>query len=99
MSQPDIPLKDAALMLDLGPRKVFQTLRDRNVLTKENMPYRRYCDQGLFTTRLKGCETPAGTKTYAVTHVTQKGLRWLAELFDVEITEVQQANPQAKQTA
>ena len=88
------PLFEAARMLNLGPKKLFAALRQRNVLTKQNLPFRQYVEQGLFTTELKEYKHPKlGMKLYAQTHVTDQGLKWLAEEFDIEITK---ANAQQK---
>lgn len=94
MSQRTTPLYEAARMLNLGPQKLFSALRHRKVLTKHNLPYRQYVDQGLFTTELKEFQHPTlGPQVYAKTHVTQQGLKWLAKEFDIEIT---RANSQQK---
>ncbi|MDX1816091.1 MAG: phage antirepressor KilAC domain-containing protein [Marinobacter sp.] len=84
-------LSDAAVMLNLGPKKLFRALRSRQVLDKNNLPGSRYTGRGLFTVELKTYTHPAlGEKVYAVTHVTDKGLKWLAREFDVEITQAQE---------
>lgn len=94
MSQQTTPLFEAARMLNLGPQKLFSALRHRKVLTKDNLPYRQYVDQGLFTTELKEFQHPTlGMQCYARTHVTQQGLKWLAKEFEIEITK---ANAQQK---
>lgn len=86
MSQ-TIPLYEAARMLNLGPQKLYRALRHRQVLDKNNLPYRRYVEQGLFTSELKSYEHPTlGSKTYATPHATDKGIQWLAREFDIEIT-------------
>lgn len=73
-------------MLNLGPNKLFRALRQRGVLDQNNLPYRKYSDQGLFTTELKAFEHEAvGQRLYAVTHVTPKGIEWLAREFHVQI--------------
>ncbi|WP_372986964.1 phage antirepressor KilAC domain-containing protein [Marinobacter sp.] len=88
MSQQTTPLYEAARMLNLGPQKLYRALRHRKVLDNNNLPYRSYVQQGLFTSELKSYEHPTlGPKTYATPQVTDKGIRWLAEQFEVEITE------------
>lgn len=87
MATKTTPLYEAARMLNLGPQKLFSALRHRKVLTKHNLPYRQYVDQGLFTTELKEYKHPSlGAQMYARTHVTQQGLKWLAKEFEVQIT-------------
>jgi phage antirepressor YoqD-like protein len=88
MSQQTTPLYEAARMLNLGPIKLYHALRARKVLDKNNLPYRCYVQQGLFTSELKSYEHPTlGPKMYATPHVTDKGIKWLAKEFEVEITE------------
>lgn len=75
-------------MLNLGPQKLYRALRNRKVLDNNNLPYRCYVQQGLFTSELKSYEHPTlGPKMYATPNVTDKGIKWLAEQFEVEITE------------
>ncbi len=94
MSQRTIPLIEATRMLGMGSIKTYHALRTRQILDKNNLPYRRYVRQGLFTTQLKSYKHPTlGEKLYATPYVTEKGMRWLAKEFDVEIT---QANSQLK---
>lgn len=88
MSQQTTPLFEAARMLNLGPQKLYRALRNRKVLDNNNLPYRCYVQQGLFTSELKSYEHPTlGPKMYATPNVTDKGLQWLAKEFEVEITE------------
>lgn len=88
MSQQTTPLFEAARMLNLGPLKLYHALRSRKVLDNNNLPYRCYVQQGLFTSELKSYEHPTlGPKMYATPNVTDKGLQWLAKEFEVEITE------------
>lgn len=85
-----LPIREAARVLGLGPNKLFRALRRRKVLDQHNMPYRRYVERGLFTTDLRGYNHQhTGTQLYAVTHVTQRGMAWLAREFDLQITEAQ----------
>ena len=88
MSEQTTPLYEAARMLNLGPIKLYHALRARKVLDKNNLPYRCYVQQGLFTSELKSYEHPTlGPKMYATPNVTDKGIKWLAKEFEVEITE------------
>ena len=88
MSQQTTPLHEAARMLNLGPQKLYRALRNRKVLDNNNLPYRCYVQQGLFTSELKSYEHPTlGPKMYATPNVTDKGIKWLAKEFEVEITE------------
>lgn len=100
MSETTTPLYEAARMLNLGPQKLYRALRHRQVLDKHNIPYRRYVQQGLFTSEVKAYQHPTlGQKLYATAHVTDKGLEWLAKEFEVEITMEQSATHNAPQGA
>lgn len=94
MSHQTTPLYEAARMLNLGPQKLYRALRHRGVLTKQNLPYRQYVERGLFTSELKQYEHPTlGPKLYAAPHVTDEGLRWLAQEFEVEIAQAEANHP------
>jgi len=66
---------------DMGRNKLFEYLRDRNVLRYNNEPYQRYVDSGCF----KIIEQIVKTGTYTIinnkTMVTQKGLDYIAKLL------------------
>lgn len=97
MKQPTTPLHEAARMLNLGPQKLYRALRARKVLNNHNLPYRCYVERGLFTSEVKQYEHPTlGSKLYATPHVTDEGIKWLAQQFEVEIT---QTNSQAEGAA
>lgn len=94
------PLHEAARMLNLGPQKLYRALRHRKVLDKRNLPFRRYVANGLFTSELKAYKHPTmGQKLYATPHVTEKGLKWLAKEFDVEIASEQPTTHNAPEGA
>ena len=66
---------------DMGRNKLFEYLRDRNVLRYNNDPYQRYVDSGYF----KMIEQTVKTGDYTIinnkTMVTQKGLDFIAKLL------------------
>ena len=94
MIQQTTPLHEAARMLNLGPQKLYRALRARKVLNNNNLPYRCYVQRGLFTTELKQYQHPTlGQKLYATPHVTDEGIKWLAQQFEVEIA---RANAQSE---
>jgi len=66
---------------DMGRNKLFEYLRDRNVLRNNNEPYQRYVDSGYF----KIIEQTVKTGTYTIinnkTMVTQRGLDYIAKLL------------------
>lgn len=57
--------------LKLGQNKVFEILRDNGVLTKNNLPYRQYIEEGTLSTSVS--VSPLGYKSYR-TIITPKGI-------------------------
>jgi len=57
----------------LGRNNLFKYLRDWEILTPANVPYRRYIEQGYF--RLQETRTPVGVKTQPL--VSQKGVDFI----------------------
>ena len=67
---------------DMGRNKLFEYLRDRNILRYNNEPYQRYVDAGYFkiieqTVKVGNSYTIINNKTM----VTQKGLDYIAKLL------------------
>ena len=66
---------------DMGRNKLFEYLRDRNILRFNNEPYQRFVDAGYF----KIIEQTVKTGTYTIinnkTMVTQRGLDYMAKLL------------------
>ena len=85
-SESCVDLGQAAKVLNIGigRNRLFESLRDGNVLTASNIPYQTYIDRGYF----KCIETPymIGEKTYVhvKTLVTQKGIEWLVKTLKHE---------------
>lgn len=84
MARPvDYTLQSAAKMLGVGPNRLFRTLRERRVLSKDNIPYQRYIDQGYLKVNTGHFQHPGvGVKYYARVTVTNQGLVWLAKIVD-----------------
>ena len=71
-------MQTAARMLGIGPNRLFARLRDMRILNRNNIPYRRYIDQGYFTVhRGEWHHHTIGRRHYARTLVTDKGINWL----------------------
>jgi prophage antirepressor-like protein len=68
-----VSMNEAAKTLGYGRNRLFGTLRERKVLTKENVPYQRFTDGGFFVV----VETIRGGKVRSVTRVTPKGLDYM----------------------
>ena len=89
-------IRDVAKILaypDLGEKKLFQLLRDKNVLSSTNRPYQYFIVMGYF----KLCESVwtdgKGKEHVCLTpKVTQKGVAYIQRLVDiVKNCEVQKA--------
>jgi anti-repressor protein len=66
---------------DMGRNKLFEYLRDGNILRENNEPYQKYVDAGYF----KVIEQTVKTGNYTIinnkTMVTQKGLDYISKLL------------------
>lgn len=66
-------------VFDGGRNKLFQWLRESKYLNKDNIPYQRYIEQGIFEVKESTYKTPYGTKISITTLVTGKGQIYLIE--------------------
>ena len=62
-----------------GRNKLFEWLRDNKYLNKNNEPYQRYIEQGIFELKQTTYKTPYGVKLNIQTLVTAKGQIYLTE--------------------
>lgn len=65
--------------INIGRNRLFEWLREKEILMKNNMPYQRYIDSGYFQVKESVYETPYGTKTQQTTLVTGKGQIYITE--------------------
>lgn len=65
--------------IDIGRNRLFDWLRKRGILMKNNVPYQRYINNGYFEVKESVFETPYGTKTTTVTYVTGRGQIFITE--------------------
>ncbi len=65
--------------IDIGRNRLFEWLRKKEILMKNNMPYQRYIDSRYFQVKESTYETPYGTKTQQTTLVTGKGQIYITE--------------------
>ena len=70
--------------VDIGEKRLFKWLRDNNYLMKNNEPYQRYIEQGLFQYKEYTYTTPYGDKLSHITLVTGKGQIYFVEKFKEE---------------
>lgn len=65
--------------INIGRNRLFEWLRKKEILMKNNIPYQRYIDGGYFQVKESTFETPYGTKTQQTTYVTGKGQIYITE--------------------
>jgi phage antirepressor YoqD-like protein len=80
-----LTLDKAAKTLKTGSKRLFRLLRSRGYLRKDNIPYQRFIEEGLFklkvkTTTINQKEGP-NTQAHAQTLITGKGLGRFQSLF------------------
>jgi len=83
-SKDAIAIGEAAKVLNMGigRNKLFDFLRKKKVLMKDNLPYQEFIDRGYFRTIEQKYQTPEGeTKISIKTLVYQKGLDYIRRLF------------------
>jgi anti-repressor protein len=67
------------LNIGLGRNRLFEKLRDLNILMGNNVPYQQYVDQGYFETKIKPITMGDITQDKITTFVTGKGMIWLTK--------------------
>lgn len=65
--------------INIGRNRLFEWLRRKEILMKNNMPYQRYIDGGYFKVKESVYETPYGSKTQQTTYVTGRGQIYIIE--------------------
>lgn len=65
--------------INIGRNRLFEQLRRKEILMKNNMPYQRYIDGGYFQVKESVYETPYGSKTQQTTKITGKGQIYITE--------------------
>lgn len=72
--------------INIGRNRLFEWLRRKEILMKNNMPYQRYIEGGYFQVKESVYETPYGSKTQQTTYVTGKGQIYITEKLRKEIS-------------
>lgn len=73
----------AAKMLGMGERRLFNWLRAQHMLDTNNLPYQKYIDAGYFRVHRGSYNHPVtGTHYYARTNITAHGMTWLAQKME-----------------
>ena len=65
--------------INIGRNRLFDWLRRKEILMRNNIPYQRYIDDGYFQVKESVYQTPYGTKTQQTTFVTGKGQIYITE--------------------
>ena len=65
--------------INIGRNRLFEWLRRKEILMKNNMPYQRYIEGGYFQVKESVYETPYGSKTQQTTYVTGRGQIYITE--------------------
>ena len=74
--------------IPIGRNRLFEILRQKEILRNNNEPYQRYIESGYFKVKEGTYETPYGTKAYVKTFVTGKGQIWITEKLRKEFGDV-----------
>ena len=85
-SKTAIPIGDVAKILDvgIGRNKLFDFLRQKNILTSDNRPYQRYIDSGYFRVIEQKYEVNGEVRINIKTLVFQKGIDWIRKQLEKE---------------
>lgn len=70
-----------AKALGTGRKKLFEWMRDREILQRNNVPYQRYIDQGYFRVKEKPLSVGESNVNYSQTFITAKGEAWLSKML------------------
>ena len=73
--------------INIGRNRLFQWLRQKEILMSNNIPYQRYINAGCFEVKESTYETPFGSKTQQTTYVTGKGQIYITEKIRRDFSE------------
>lgn len=84
----DIGSVAKVLNMGIGRNKLFQLLRDKSILMRNNQPYQNYIDRGYFRTVEVEYNKPDGSTHINIkTVVFQKGVRFIKKIIETNIYE------------
>lgn len=79
----DMALCAKTLNMDIGRNRLFDFLRSRAILDRNNIPFQRYIDRGYFRTIEQKYTKPDGTTCINIkTVVYQKGMEYIKSLIE-----------------
>ena len=68
-----------------GRNKIYDLLRDKQIIRYNREPYQDYVDRGYFRIIEEAYEKPSGPDVYRKTMVSQKGLDFIRKLIEAEV--------------
>jgi anti-repressor protein len=72
-----ITVGEFAKLIKTGQNRLFEFLKQKDYLMRNNQPYQKYLDMGVFRTIEKTMRTPFGDKLYIQTLITPSGQTYL----------------------
>lgn len=85
-------IERAAAVLGMGRNQLTKALKEKGLLTADNLPAGRYLYRGWFFVKTCSFRHPAvGLKHYGRTHITPRGLNYIAGQLGIEINHHQGA--------
>jgi phage antirepressor YoqD-like protein len=80
-SKGSITVGNIAKTMGTGRRRLFKFLRESKLLMTSNIPYQKYIDSGVFTTK----QRIVMNEPYTQTLITPRGLEYIGKLFSRDI--------------
>ena len=74
-------MNDVAKSLGYGRNKLYDFLREKKVLMKDNLPYQRFIDNGYFTVKENPIDKGGFVKNHSQTYVSAKGFNYIDNLL------------------
>lgn len=75
-------MKQASNTLGIGRNKLYEFLRDKSILTADNIPYQRYINQEYFVVKQVTINKGIYSNNKPQTFVTAKGINWISKLLN-----------------
>ncbi|MGL4850943.1 MAG: BRO family protein [Clostridium sp.] len=70
-----VSVGEYAKTVGIGRNKLFEILRERKILMKDNLPYQRFIDGNMFEVKVSSCNNKINTTSY----ITTKGINWITK--------------------
>ena len=82
-------MRDVAAVLNypkMGRNNLYKFLRENEILSYDNIPYRRYIEAGYFEVKERTREIQGEESIYFITLVTQKGIEYIKKKLDEKLS-------------